>query len=609
MGYNTFVTTIGRIRRGLLTRVPGILDVTFTNGHIPVAHIVVPPGATMELKAAAERALREVIAAGSLVNAEFVEQPVEAMPEPNGPLLLANIAANASADGIIRTIKKLVPEVAKVVIGNWEDEVFQIRIGDAQGECSELLRTAASDAIGAVIALGVPYKVTGLLATERTPSRDTFVTAAQTNARLREIALEDEARFAKRVMALVNNGTADRVPLIDDLEGQKICTTIGSPDAACVGTFLPLYDRILLLLVPDRQDVGYYQRHYGLSEDTFLAYVKAKKIVPIFKFELGRYPEPVWRRFLEDPSLPFATARDLDYLCARNLWQSSGWLRELREDREVSAALHRMLSHLDGNSPQLRCVARVFRMILLGAEAFEGDMWHRGHLGSWQYSPALPFIEVLRQLVRDKPSGYMALIEAEGAAMHLAIAQALGAATHEGLVSNERLLLEVAKAFGGESTGLFSLNQGTRLAEVLRGLELSFSEAIPPNEYVQIFDEANTKRIRTLVTDLVQREERLSELELRELVQRYNQGVDRIARNAVEKADVSLVVSGASAATGLPLLKNALETASNVGGILGRKLDAHTGTVLDRVRGWINRVPAQSIRLYKIRRRLRAATR
>ncbi|MBV8757099.1 MAG: hypothetical protein JO257_07490 [Deltaproteobacteria bacterium] len=582
---------------------------TFTNGHIPIAHIVLPPGATMEMKADAERALSDVIAAGTLVNAEFVEQRVEALPEPHGPHLLANIAANATADGVIRTVKKLVPEVAKVVIGDWEDDEFQIRVGDAQGECAEPLRAAASEAVGAVIALGVPFRVAGLRPSERTPSRDTFVTAAQTNARLREIALEDEARFAKRVMTLVENDVAESVSLIDHLDGEKICTTIGGPDAASVGTFLPLYDRVLLLLVPDQQPADYYVRHYGLSEAAFIEYVKARKIVPIFKFELGRYPEPVWRRFVEDPSLPFATSRDLDYLCARNVWLSSGWLRELRKDREVSAVMHRLLSNFDGNSPYMRSVAGVFRMVLLGAEAFEGDMWHRGHLGAWQYSAALPFLEAFRQLVRDKPNADMARIEAESAAMHLAISQALGAATHEGLVSNERLLLEVAKAFGGESTALFSVSQATRLAEVLKGLELSFSEAIPPNEYVQIFDEANTKRMRTLVAELVQREERLSELELRELVQRYNQGVDRIARNAVEKADVSLVASGAGAATGLPLLKTALETGASVGGKLGRMLDARTGTVLDRMRGWINRVPAQSVRLYKIRRRLRAAAR
>ena len=336
-----------------------------------------------------------MIAAGTLVKAEFVEQPVNGTPAPRGPHLLANIAANASANGVIRTVKKLVPEVDLVVIGDREDGPLQIRVGDAHGECSERLRLAATAAIGAVIAVGVPFTVSGLLPTDRRRTHDVYAPAARTNSRLRDIAEEDEERFAARITKLTGTNTADRVPLIDDLDGEKICTTIGAPDAATVGTFLPLYDRVLLLLVPDGGDAtDYYERHYGMSEAALLEYIRARKIVPIFKFELGRYPEPVWRRFLEDPSLPFVTARDLDYLCARGIWQSSGWLRELRTDREASAVMHRMLSQMHGHSPQLRSAANVFRMMLLGAEAFEGDMWHRGHLGAGQYSPALPLIEV-----------------------------------------------------------------------------------------------------------------------------------------------------------------------------------------------------------------------
>lgn len=604
------MTTIARIRLGLLARVPGVLDVSITNGQTPIAHIVVPPNATAELMADAESALRDVVAAGTLVQAEFVERRVEGTPDPDGPYLLANIAADVSADGVVRTVERLVPEVAHVVFAGWNNGVFQIRIGDARGECSDALLAAASKAVSVAIVVGVPYEVSKLLATDRAPAHKDYPSAARTNVRLRDIAFEDEARFATRMTELVNTGSSERVPLIDDLEGEKICTTIGGPNAATVGTFLPLYDRIFLLLVPDGNPRDYYQRCYGVSEDVLLAYVRARKIVPIFKFELGRYPELVWRRFLEDPSLPFVTARDLDYLCARNVWWSSGWVRELREDREATAVMHLMLSTIRyDSSPQMRHVAKVFRMLLIGAEAFEGDMWYRGHLGSGQYSPALPLIEIMREFARNDPSKAMGMIETEGAAMHLAISQALGAASHEGLVSNERLLLEVAKTFGGESPGLFTWTQGTRLAEVLKGLELSFSEVIPPDEYIQIFDEANARRVRSLVSDLVRREDRHTELEIRELVQSFNQGVERIARNALEKADVSLISSGAGKAMGVPFLGTSVATASDIGRLLGRAVDARVGTVMDRIRGWINRVPSQSVRLYKIRRRLRPAPR
>jgi len=82
-------------------------------------------------------------------------------------------------------------------------------------------------------------------------------------------------------------------------------------------------------------------------------------------------------------------------------------------------------------------------------------------------------------------------------------------------------------------------------------------------------------------------------------VQAFNQGVDRIDRNAAEKADVSLIVSGGGNATGLPFLRTALESGANLTGMLARFVDARVGTALDRVRGWINRVPSQSVRLYK----------
>jgi len=236
-------------------------------------------------------------------------------------------------------------------------------------------------------------------------------------------------------------------------------------------------------------DDDYYVRNYGLSEEHLLAYVRAKKIIPIFKFELGVYPEQVWRRFIEDPSLPFITARELDYASARYAWSSAEWVRILREDRNESRALFELLRDIDNHSTENSVVADVIRWMIDGAVSFEGIFWRRGHLSAGHYSPAMPLAKLVHHSVPFR-SQSMAPIGVEGAAMHLSLGQAIGAATYEGLVQNEQLLEIVARFFGADPTSVVDISQGNWLREVLNALELAHGDDIPPDEYMDIVNES-----------------------------------------------------------------------------------------------------------------------
>jgi hypothetical protein len=222
----------------------------------------------------------------------------------------------------------------------------------------------------------------------------------------------------------------------------------------------------------------------------------------------------------------------------------------------------------------------------------------------------MPFAEAVDQSV-PYTSKSMAPIEVSGAAMHLSMGLALGAATYEGLVQNEVLLHAVAQRFS-DSADVLAVSDGARIRQLLDALGLAYSNDIPPDEYIDIVDQANTRRIRELVASLTaDKHADDADQDVRERIQRYNQGVVRITKKPVTTTDITIFTGLAAHAFGASWLTSlGVALTSRVAGRIGDLVDAtKAGDALDWLRGKLNRVPKESIRLYRIRSRLDQARR
>jgi hypothetical protein len=192
-----------------------------------------------------------------------------------------------------------------------------------------------------------------------------------------------------------------------------------------------------------------------------------------------------------------------------------------------------------------------------------------------------------------------------------------GASLHENLVQNERILVAAAQCFRPGSEVIID-DRAARLGQVLAALHIAYNETIPAKAYLDVFDNAETKRMRAIIADVLgSGDGPAHEAEIRERVQAYNAGVRKIRSKALGEADVDvlgeLVEKGGKAATAsghgviaemLSLFKSGLGRE-----IANKAFDAvventAAGSALDKLRGAINRVPAQSIRLYRVRKRL-----
>lgn len=195
--------------------------------------------------------------------------------------------------------------------------------------------------------------------------------------------------------------------------------------------------------------------------------------------------------------------------------------------------------------------------------------------------------------------------------MHLSMGLALGACTFEGLVQNEVLLRAVAQKFGA-SADVLGVADAAQIRQVLDALGLAYSNAIPPNEYMDIVDQPNTRRIRELVSSLTAgMKGEGSDQDVRDRIQKYNQGIERIEKKSVTTTDITIVTGLAARAFGAGWLASlGVAQTSKAAGRIADMLDAtKVGDALDWLRGKINRVPKETIRLYRIRSRLEQARR
>lgn len=539
-------------------------------------------------------------------------------------LSLASLASEQSRDGLPRTLVSVVHDLAKVFVEEEPGRLVTFHVaredGTAPLEFLERIRTALLN-IGYA---GLPFEVKAVdpknprhvdmrRAGFAVPSRD---------RRIVDYTEEDEVKYAQRIKHLID-GHSDRVSFVDDPAISKIYLTpsVGTLD---VGAMLPMYDRIYVELPMNRDGATYFKTMFGLEQETFVELCRIGSVVPVFKRNLGHYPEVVWRRWLEDPSLPLVSPRDLDFVAMRHLWESSPFIRLFRNDTAQIKALENAMSQiLAYPAPKFRknkWLYDVLGWIQSGAEEFEGIAYHRGTMALGNLSAGGAAAHLLSaiapQLFKDKAIADTIAIDGFTASNSIAIAQAFNASLFDSLVLNTPVLEAMVPMFQ-EAVEVHGRLETRRIVELVKALELHYSPRIPVREYLEVINENETERVRKLVQDLLNGVDTNSaDHELRDRVNKLNREVARLQKKDLYISTVDVLgdaVSGAGAVTGggaygMVLLAKLLGGA--VAGKLATRavnsiLDGPAGSTIDSVRGALNSVSPHAIRLFRLRRRLK----
>jgi len=557
--------------------------------------------------------LYDVVALDSTVT------PLEYVP---ASVHIASFASDQTRDGLRRTLVHAVPTLGRAVFEEKRGESVRILVAHEDGTSSPALVERVRSTLASVGFAGLPFAVEPLPPNYR---RNDLANAGfvlpRRDADIVELTEEDEETYAARIHRLLD-GKVDAVGLVDKHVGSRVLATAALRPPLPLTCLLPFYDRVFVEMPSwDRSEVDYFQHHFGTSEADFLAYCQRDRVIPIFKFNLGTYPRKIVEPWLNNYALPFLSPRTFDYIALRHVWQTSPYLRMIRDDRELAAILSdfvRRTMVAGGASDEARGMAQLFSWLLHGSEFFEGVAWHRGHLALGNLSSGGPLghlIAAMPNRFRDRATADTLAIETFGAITSIATAQAFDASLTEGMVLNESVL-QLVLPFFKDAGPVLSTAQTSQLKTLIDSLELSYSGRIPAAEYLDVLDLAETRRIRELVHKLLgEGDERAQSLELRERVRALNNEVTKIEKNAIETAGVDVVgdLAKAGAAAGgttlgfkfvadflqLPLMKR-------VGGMLFEKAidDTKAGDALDKLRGAINGVSPEAIRIYRIRKKL-----
>lgn len=536
-------------------------------------------------------------------------------------LSLAALASDQSIEGLPRTLVSVVHDLADVFVEEKPGQVVTFRVaredGTAPREFLERVRTALQN-IGYA---GLPFEVEAV--DVKNPHHVGMRTGIPSRgARIVDYTEADEVQYAKRIKRLVG-GYDNRVSVVDDFAGSKIYLTpsVGKLD---VGAMLPLYDRIYVELPMSLDGSTYFEAAFGLDQETFVELCRVEAVIPVFRRNLGHYPENVWRRWLEDSSLPLVSPRDLDFVAMRHVWESSPFVRLFRNDTKQIRALDDAMSQiLAAPAPEFRknkWLYDVLGWILHGAEEFEGVAFHRGvmALGSLSAGGAAAHLLAASapQLLKDKTIADTIAIEGFIASQNIAIAQAFRASLFDSLVLNANVLKAMVPMFQ-EAVEVHGRLETRRITELVKALELHYSPKIPVREYLEVINEHETGRIRVLVQELLNGVNTNSaDHELRDRVTKLNREVTRLQKKDLHISTVDVIgdtasVVGAGMGAG-PY--GMVVLAKLLGGALVSKLatravnsilDGPAGSTIDSVRSTLNSVSPHAIRLFRLRRRLK----
>jgi hypothetical protein len=624
------MTTSASLRRLLLRHVPGVAsaDVVPRGPFHFEARVSALPGFVFDaVKLESEQLLKQFKVAG--VRAEVVEAPlVETTVRDQVPARLACAAFGGSQTlaGMKRTLVLAVPALGRLLVT--EDDtsgsrVVRFQVGHEDGTCSGKLVNDVKAALRAAGYAGLPFEVVPI--SPDNPRNDLVNAGFLLPRREKRIVLateEDEDVFASRIRALVA-GNTERLGPIDDFTGTAVFSTPNFDSAVPVHCMMALYDRVYVEMPTHKDPATYFERHFGLSAADFHEFCRIGRIWPIFKFNLGNYPDEVVRPWLERPDLPFVTPRQLDYIALRHAWISNPIVSLLRNDREAARALLKLSINLNKRYAQSgpEAVARELVGSLCDAvESFEGLAFHRGHIALGNLSPGAVAVHGLSahaDAFESKGLAQTVEMDAYSATKDIATAQAFRASLNEGMIFNWPILNVVLPYFRN-APPVSGKSAVDTLAQLVDALELSYNRSIPAGEYAEIFDQAETRRIRAITAQLLEGSgDSTLRQELREKVMSLNLEVGRLRKSALEVGEVDVVgdlgkVGGVAFGTSAVL--EAITTMLGLG--LAKRIasdafekhveDTGLGAKLDALRGAINQVSPAAVRIYRVRSKLEA---
>jgi hypothetical protein len=573
--------------------------------------------------------VRKVLAAEKSAGVGFELEPFSSegpLPEFGVPpyLSLAALASDQSRHGLPKTLMSVVHDLARVFV---EEELgrsvtFYVsrEDGTASNEFLERVRIALLN-IGYA---GLPFEVKAIDPNNpchRDMRRAGFAVPSRNN-RIVDYTESDEVRYAQRIGRLIE-GHRDHVAVVDEPAVSKIYLTpsVGKLD---VGAMLPLYDRIYVELPLSIKDSNYFETAFGLEQETFVELCRAGCVVPVFKRNLGHYPEVVWRRWLEDPSLPLVSPRDTDFLAMRHIWENSPFIRLFRSDSEQLRALDNAMSQiLAAGGPEFRknrWLYSVLGWIRHGAEEFEGVAFHQGTMALGSLSAGGVSAHLLTaqapRLFKDEAIADTIAIEGFVASQNIGIAHAFGASLFDSAVLNDLVLTAMVPMFQ-EAVEVRGRLETRRITELVKALEIHYSPRIPVQEYLGVLADHKTERVRALVKELLHGIDiNSADHELRDRVTKLNREVSKLQKKDLRISTVDVIGDTASAtgaitgggAYGMVLLAKLLGGAL-MGKLAARGvdsiLDGSAAPTIDSIRGALNGVSPHAIRLFRLRSRLK----
>ncbi len=620
------MATFATLKRLILRRVDTIAAVTFTGiGPFQVRVSVKPSQgvAFAEVKKHTLEFLNRYGVAGVRYTVIELDENAsnETVPPGRAFLRLAAFASDQTRAGLRESLVKAVPSLGRATFQEVPGKFVQVKVAYEDGRSSAKLVNDVRDALTSIGNGGIPFEVSQLPANHpQNELENAGFILPRRDPNVLKITEEDEDTFASRIPRLLT-GKTDEVPFIDRHDGTRLLVTPTLRPPVQLACLLPLYDRVFVVMPhcePDEYDF-YFARNFDVSLEDFLSYARKLKIVPVFKFNLGVYPQALIDLWLNDASLPLITPRQLDYIAMRHIWTSSPHLHLLRSDKSVALEVDKFVHHAlqsRGVSGPVRGLAQALEWMLLAAEEFEGIAWHRGHLALSNLSSGgilCQTISALPDLFPNKAAAQTVAIDAFGVAGDLATAQAFSASLTEGMLVNQSVL-DMILPFFTEAEDVLSQERTSAVVQIVRSLELHHSARIPADEYIEVLDAAETRRIRYLVRMLLEEgHDEIRWLELRNKVNALNQEVDKIERNAVDQSNVDVVgdlTKAGNLTFGMRTIAELLQLSivRRAGSmILERAVDdTRVGDALDKVRGAINGVSSHAIRVFRIRRKLQS---
>jgi hypothetical protein len=626
------MTTQASLKRILLRRAPSADAIEVRPVGPFVVEVRARPAkglAFEQAKQELEESLRHEGTAGVLYNVAPLESVSETLSTTSvsASLHLASFASDQTRSGLRETLVRAVPTLGRAIFEEEPGKGIRILVAHEDGTSSQVLVDRVRCTLEAVGYAGLPFTVGEV--PQGNPRNDVanagfFLPRRDTD--IVKLTEEDEEIFATRIRKLVD-GTTEDVPLVDQVIGTRLLATPTLTPPLPLPCLLPFYDRVFLEMPPWDRSPDYFRDNFATTMEDFLAYCELGRVVPIFKFNLGIYPRKIVEPWLTNYDLPFVSPRSLDYVAMRYIWTTSPHLRALREDRELAAAISdvaRSALMTPGPSNAQRVgLWQLLSWFLNGSESFEGVAWHRGHLALANLSSGGPLAHLVSAspgLFKDTAHAQTASIETFGVVRSVALAQAFDASLTEGMTLNEGVLQMVLPLFK-DANHVLSPGQTTQLATLIESLDLDYSGRIPAKEFLGVLDLAETRRIREITYKLLgEGPDRASSLELRDRVQALNAEVARIDRNAIETAGVDVVgdlakvgekaatASGGPMTLGFKLVSELLQLPilKRIGGMAFEKVidDTRAGDALDRLRGAVNGVSPEAIRVYRLRKKL-----